>query len=71
MSLPAFHDKKKIECVSRMNNGGCVVTPDCKEICYIKDCEGPRASAVRWPTEDERLDDPRHGQAAYINRKIE
>jgi len=35
---------------------------------YAADCEA-EAPAVREQTGDERLDDPRHGQASYLNRR--
>jgi recombinational DNA repair protein (RecF pathway) len=39
--------------------------------CYIEDecvCESCREKGAREAAEDQRLDDPRHGQAAALNR---
>jgi len=50
--------------------GPCNISGMCLEDDWLREED---REAEEWPsrTEDERMDDPRHGQASGINRRIE
>lgn len=47
---------------------GCPLAKECGKVCdLLAEDEREEYSADSRPTEDERLDDPRHGQARSLN----